>query len=164
MRSARNTLVLGTIFVVACNSAPRTISSAHLGREVAVIGPLEVPLGKIVTIDASIVEGDETRLKAYTGITLLSVNTVDGRLLPTPILIRWRPSFQVHEPDNWQWSQSHVRAIGFQNGEFIGAPDGLFDYVGPYATQSWFFEVYFEVLKVLPLTKDSEAQSSGSHP
>lgn len=141
--------IMLTLVLVACNTPERSIPYNQLGHTLKVKGPLGVPLGKLITIDGSIVDGVALDSIAYQGKPVVSVSKVDGKSLDKPVLIRWVPSFQVQIPAEWNQFNSRVRAVGFQNGEFRGAPPGLFDYVPAYKTFGWYLDVYFEVAKVV---------------
>lgn len=56
------------------------ISAAKL-NSIKVIGELGIPLGQIAQIEATIISGDSSQMKAYQGRYLLKVTTVDGKTL-----------------------------------------------------------------------------------
>jgi hypothetical protein len=76
----------------------------------------------------------------------LRVDTVNGRELEVPQLfsssnlqlVRKVPALKVGD---------RFKCAGYERGSFVGSPDGAFKYVEPYATQGFFFELEFVVLK-----------------
>lgn len=55
-----------------------------------VIGHLGHPLGSVVRVTGTSVDGDETRSKANSGQTLLKIETVNGKQLAKPIYFTFR--------------------------------------------------------------------------
>ena len=125
-------------------SNPIPLSELH---ERGVAGRLGPRMGTIVEVTGTVVE-NESKMKADVSEPFfLRVEEVNGQTLQTPELfsssamklIRRVPSLKIGD---------HFKCVGYERGEFKGSPDGEFEYVLPYTTQGFFFDVDFVVLKV----------------
>jgi hypothetical protein len=107
---------ISVIVLLACvitstvlSQAPHTksILATELDQ-IDVIGELDVPLGTVVDIEATIVSGKSLRLKAFDGQYLLNVTKVDGKTLKKPRVCEFvaapgnaanlaTDSFQLHQ-------------------------------------------------------------------
>jgi hypothetical protein len=110
-----------------------------------VIGKLGMPLGKIVTIEADMVDGGQLSDKALEGVTLLKVRSVDGQSVREPIFLRFS-WFETVPPAPLS---GRVRLVGYETGAFTGVPAEAFAYIPPVASQSFHFESAFIVLKAM---------------
>lgn len=124
--------------------APAPIQAIELSER-PVIGDLGHPLGKIVTIEGVVADGDFTRKKADVGGTLLRIQSVDGKPLQSEVIYHFAPSSLVKIAKPTVGSRFKYR--GYETGEFSGSPAGEFQFTGPYATTSFHFSMRFEVLK-----------------
>ena len=111
-----------------------------------VIGYLGQPLGKIVTIDGTIYDEDQEHRKAPRG-NLLDVSHVDGVPLKQVRRIDFRADAFVDVKKDQFSDGDRFRLVGYEDGGFSGPPNGVFDYVGPYATVGRYFRTQFVVLK-----------------
>jgi len=126
-------------------SQPSPIPLSEL-RERGVAGRLGLRMGTIVEVTGVVVENKSNAKADVSEPFFLRVDSVDGRKLDTPQLfsssamelIRRVPALKVGDS---------FKCIGYERGGFQGSPDGEFKYVGPYATQGFYFHVEFVVLK-----------------
>jgi hypothetical protein len=114
-------------------------------NERPVVGSLGQPLGKMVTVEGVVAEGDFTRKKSDVGATLLRIQKVDGRPLKHEVIFHFSPSSMVtiEKPA----VGSRFKYVGYETGAFTGTPPGEFKYTGPFATTTYHFATSFEVLK-----------------
>jgi hypothetical protein len=156
MKTSRPLSVLVTLLIVATVSqlvvasdiqAPDrgTVKIDDLNVRGAVIGLLAVPLGKVVTIDGEVVDGATLRMKAFDGVLLLQVSTVDGQKLPEPCAIR----FGWFATADAKKLKGRVKLVGYETGQFTGVPGDAFQHIAPVASQKFHFESSFVVLKAL---------------
>lgn len=129
MTRARNAILPITVFVVGCSGSksassqkPTQVMWNQIGEEVEIIGPLGVPIAKIVTIEGHWVGKDFLRSKGDLTEKLLWAEKVDGRPLKKPVLQQVRSrSFQHFEIK--EESGQPFRALGYSEGFFEGFPD-----------------------------------------
>lgn len=131
-------------FVSFASSAdPLRISVDALEAPNMVIGKLGLPLGKIVTIEADIIDGSRLNGKAFEGGTLLEVRSVNGQSVRVPCSLRFS-WFDTVPPAPLT---GRVRLIGYETGVFTGVDAEAFAYIPAVASQGFHFESAFVVLK-----------------
>ena len=128
-----------------------SLSAASL-NERDLIGALGIPLGQVTEITATIVSGDDLKMKAHAGQYLLSVGSVGGTSLDKPPTIRFvvhflskvrlaTDRFSLYELENARKARSldssqvtelekgykgrTVKLLVYETGSFIGMPYGL---------------------------------------
>jgi hypothetical protein len=122
---------------------PTPITVDQLGRR-KVTGKLGHPLGAIVTIEGQAADDTYTREKADAGRTLLRIESVNGKQLRREVVF----PFVVIETVSIATPSvgTRFKFVGFETGEFIGMPDGVFKYVEPFATTGYYFRSSFVVI------------------
>lgn len=159
---------------------PLTASSITLEQlqRAAVIGSLGHPLGKVVEIEATIIDGDETFQKQYSGRYLLRVEKVGGKPLKEPSLLTFGaalgsnfklPSdgFELYERKYGRrpmglstdakrelqrgFVNSTVRLLAYETGSFHGIPNGLPKGYPVWADVGFGFSTYLLLVQELPL-------------
>lgn len=73
-------------------SEPSSVRAEELGGTIQVIGKLQQPIGTVVQIEATIVDGETLRMKQYEGAYLLRVESVAGKRLAGSPVLRFEPS------------------------------------------------------------------------
>jgi hypothetical protein len=134
--------------VVATDGKPAedlVVKIDDLNSRGAVIGLLAVPLGKVVTIEAEIVDGTKLRAKALDGVALLQVTAVNGQKLTEFRVIR----FNWFATADAKKLKGQVKLVGYETGCFAGVPGEAFLHIEPVATEGFHFESSFVVLKAL---------------
>jgi hypothetical protein len=139
--------VLTGSWLATADEAPReaTIHASQLKPD-QVIGRLGHPLGTILTIDGTILDGDSLRLKLYSGTTLLNVSRVNGQTLEKPVYREFGPystSLAIDVPPVGR----QFKYVAYETGRFEGAPTGLFKYVPPMATTGYHFNTSLVLLR-----------------
>ncbi|MDH4129391.1 MAG: hypothetical protein OEV44_11580 [Spirochaetota bacterium] len=132
-----------TVFSFAINKSK--ISYGSLNYKTLVIGSLGKPLGKIITIEGSIIDGESTRTKEDSGKLLLEVYLVDGVKLKKPVIINYS-TFSWASIKNIR-ANNKFKYIGYETGGMTGIPDDAFKYIPRVATKSYGFSVYFQICK-----------------
>jgi hypothetical protein len=130
-------------FASAAN--PLRVSVDALEAPNMVIGKLGLPLGKVVTIEANMIDGGRLSGKALEGVTLLEVRSVNGQSVREPCFLRFS-WFDTVPPAPLT---GRVRLVGYETGVFTGVPAEAFDYIAPVASQGFHFESAFVVLKAV---------------
>ncbi len=160
---------------------PRAVSVSELNSGVAVIGELGVRLGTLVTIEATIVDGDELGSKMNWGSYLLKVTKVDGNPLnPAPMLHFYVFGSDVDiEPDHFSLYEMKtgkktgelndrqirelnkgyvgrkVRLLAYEEGAFYGNPtvsESLWDCMIWQSAPNFCFQTRLAVMRGLPET------------
>lgn len=133
---------------------------------------LSVPFGKICSMEVVVVRGDDLKLKVYEGTYLLKVQSVNGEKLPEPILFSFQDktgrlpgSFGELYRSNHKKSTGaiavkeiqrlelnyvgrHYLIVAYETGQFIGFPEGYFDYQPIQSGTSFHFENSLVVLSI----------------
>jgi hypothetical protein len=132
-----------------------------LGGDVEIVGRLGYPLGTMLTVEGTRVEGDS---KYH--LRVLGVDRVNGEELPTPVDIDVvffsdsmrnltptgtpiKPSvpiFDISEPR----VGDRVVYKGYEDGGMVGFPEEVFKYLPAIASDSRHFKVSFIALEVQP--------------
>lgn len=126
-------------------SQPSPIPLSELWER-GVAGRLGPRMGTIVEVTGVVVENKSNAKADVSEPFFLRVDSVEGRKLDKPQLfsssamqlIRGVPALKVGDS---------FRCIGYERGGFRGSPDGEFKHVEAHATQGFFFNVEFVVLK-----------------
>lgn len=146
------------------------IHAAQLNQR-TVLGRLKTPLGKVVTIEGEIMDGDETGRKINTGTYMLRVEKADGRMLTPPVEIRFSadPELKLATDHFERYEHVHgkktgslagyeiekldegyvgrkVQLSGHETGRFYGTPDYPTDDYPLVAMPGYHFSTYFVVL------------------
>lgn len=79
-------LIAGLTGLRAADNEPKSIPAESLNA-IQVIGKLGVPLGKVATVRATVVDGDSLRTKADSGSYLLKITEVNGIKLDTQPIV-----------------------------------------------------------------------------
>ena len=111
--------------------------SGHLGK----------PLGTVCKLKCQLIDGSETRSKAWSGRTLVRVSEVDGQLLTSVVIL----PFQAHDSatlDGLDRGQTFVVAA-YESGSFVGIPEEAFEYIPICGTTDYHFESHLMILKKL---------------
>jgi len=82
------TIIACTLVARADDQAPKSISVESLDT-IPVIGMIGVPLGKVATVRATVVDGESLGMKASQGHYLLKITEVDGTKLNSEPIIRF---------------------------------------------------------------------------
>jgi hypothetical protein len=127
----------------AASNSRQSVNYADLGNKIEVIGPLNEPLGKLITIEGALVPEDKRRtyVEANETEALFEVTKVQGRQLDTHVRIDVR-SFAFHRVLIPQ-DQSGVILKGYQTGGFEHIPEEAYKIVGPTTNAKWHFRVGF---------------------
>ena len=123
------------------DSKPLTIAEVNRRK---VIGELGHPLGTVVTIEGQAADETYTREKSDAGRTLLRVKSVNGKELAQEVVFPFASLETVKLTPPVVGSR--FRLIGFETGEFVGMPDGVFDYVPRFATTNYYLRASFVVV------------------
>ncbi|ODA30977.1 hypothetical protein [Planctopirus hydrillae] len=143
-------LVLSGSLLAQNKSVETPITLEELHRR-QLLGQLGLPLGTVATIDAVVTSGDETRVKAYQGLYLLTVTHVNGQPLEKPPLMRFvvdslsstvnlphdkppllfgakqeggNPTASQKEIEKEYVGKTH-RLVVYESGGYAGIPDNL---------------------------------------
>jgi hypothetical protein len=114
---------------VASDSAKTNPVSVKALEETMPIGHLEVPLGTVVRVTGTTVDGDTFRTKAAAGKIFLRIDTVDGKALEEPVVFEFGRAFprdadQIPEPPADEWFDYYVHEEG-QFGGVVTPPRKL---------------------------------------
>jgi len=139
-------VIFSAIAVSASNeqSLP-VITIADLNYPNKVQGRLGQPLGRIITVDAEVVDGKETRVKALEGATVLRVLRVENKELPGPMIstYTWLPTVPTKK------LAGRVRFLAYETGAFVGVPHESFEHILPFAAQGFYFQTSLVIVKAL---------------
>ena len=147
------------VFIISCNKCPTVkekgcpdnshskILSAPISEKVRV-GKLGFPLGTVIKIEGSFYNGDKTRLKALSGIMLMKVGKINGKIVKKPVLLRFIPNKKLFPniKDNDNFS-----VYAYETGKYTGVPTGAFKYILPVTTTGFHFRNYLVLLSFTPL-------------
>lgn len=133
---------------------------------------LPVPFGKICSLDVVVVRGEDVKKKFYKGTYLLKVESVNGKKITEPILIPFQDKtgqlpgdhFELYKSEHKQQpgiiEESEIRKlemnyvgircsiVAFETGQFIGFPEGYFDYQPIQSGTSFHFEHSLVVISI----------------
>lgn len=164
-------VIVGAVLVIVApvfappaeqNARKRSVRASELGGDVAVIGALRQPLGKLVTIEGRSADGEVLREKAKLGTTILFVETVDGKAVPDGTWVEILPygPRETYEggPEDEQGVVTlgyRCKLLGYETGGFSGSPSGAMKASGEFfADHGWYFTTDFRYVKVLKNEKD----------
>jgi len=125
-------------------STLETIHVSTLSRA-RVIGELGSALGEIVTVEGIASDGAYTRKKSDLGAVVLRIRAVNGKPLKSEIVLHFLP-FQG-APIDAPSAGAEFKYVGYETGEFAGAPEKAFKYVPSAATTNYGFTTSFVVLR-----------------
>ena len=93
-----------------------SISVSEFGRG-NVIGLLGHSLGKVVRVTGTAIDGDSTRMKRDAGKTLLSIETVNDKKLPNPVVFTFlRAKKGIEKPEPGAKFDYYVHEFGYFDG------------------------------------------------
>ncbi len=100
-----------------------SISSASLNQR-DVMGELNLPLGKVTQVMATMISGDSTRSKARAGLYLLQVHAVAGMVLPSKPLLEFEvdPGVKVKELEK-NYVGKKVKLVVYETGHYTRIPE-----------------------------------------
>lgn len=129
-----------------------SISWHSIGDNVKIIGKTGVPLGEIIKISGTVIDGSTTGLKAYSSSKLLKVYKVNGIELDTPQIIEYDVFMStIKNPDvNFEF-----QVKGYETGCFTGTPRGLNSLV-MIASTGYFFSTSFTITEIISLKESAE--------
>lgn len=85
---------------------------------------LGIPFGTIAKLEVQFFSGNDLHLKYYTGMTLLKVNSVNGKTIKDTITLTF-----TDETGSLKASVGQKLTImAYETGRFSGIPDNYFDY------------------------------------
>ncbi len=135
------------LFAIASSASDTTVPAGKLGREISVIGFLEVPLGKVCTIKGKMLEEKELNWKGAEGLKFIRVTRVDGKALPQPVQI------QVYSTPGFSLSKlkpgEEMELKGYESGGFQGIPDDPALKECIWQDTAWHFSTQFNAFKKL---------------
>lgn len=169
--------ILASAACQAAEKQPRTISVADFNRStVEITGLLGLKLGTFAEIEAMIVDGASLLgRKDLQFAFLLSVEKVNGKQLPAPLVIQFqipfrnlnlvvsyhdlpkvndrfanppKPSDEEFEAMKRRYVGSRYKLAVYETGIVGGHPDKLTDDIGPWANFRPYFHTYLEVLAI----------------
>ena len=141
-------LAVAATFTVVAAQSPRNAPPAdpltidEINQR-GVMGRLGHPLGTIVRVTGRTVDGDQLRLKEFSGKTVLQIERVDGKLLSSPMLFPFQAFLDMIDDPA---AGRRFEYIGYETGAFTGRPQGTFDHVPPIPSTAWRFSTSFEIL------------------
>jgi hypothetical protein len=107
------------------NSQKRTILNPYIEIDTFVIKPrLGIPFGTIAKLEVQFFSGDDLHLKYYTGMTLLKVNSVNGKTTKDTVTMTFTDETRSLEASGGQ----KLTIMAYETGSFTGIPDNYFDY------------------------------------
>ena len=139
--------ILSFFSIFSFSKNKNIIHYSGLGNSHLVIGSLGEPLGKIITIEGIIIDGDDTRMKENSGKLLLKVELVNGNKLKKSVTIDYRTFNWAKVKD--MTVNKRFKYIGYESGDMTGIPYDAFKYIPMVATRSYGFSVYFQICKEL---------------
>jgi len=155
-------VVVGVVLVIVApvfappaeqKAQQRSVEAFDLGQDVAVIGKLGHPLGKMVTIEGRSAKGAVLRDRGVEDETILFVEKVDGERVRDGVWLRLRPFWSGHQQEVRAGKKCTLR--GFETGGFTGSPSGAMKEFGTaFATYGWHFMVWIEYVKVVSEVED----------
>lgn len=127
-----------------------SVRFSDLGSPIQVIGPLDQPLGKLITIEGKPVpqSARNGRWSRDIAKNLFSVENVNGKKLPQPRWIQLQfPPFRFPNGQPELLDRPYTFE-GYQDGGFVNEPEEAMEAIGLlYATSGWHFEVVFVVVE-----------------
>ena len=121
------------------NTAKRAMIHVDALQPGQVIGRLGEPLGKVVTIEAEIIDGDTLKQKAMMGLWLLHIKRVGDQRKDALMSVEGVVLPKTHG--------APIKLIGYETGRFIGTPSEAFKHIPAMATRGFGFETSFVALK-----------------
>ena len=107
----------------------KNISVGNFGAE-NVIGYLGPPLGQIVRVTGTAIDGDSTRRKSDQGKTLLKIETVNGETADIPFVFEFlRSKKSVEKPNPGDQFDFYVHEYGAFEGVVVPPPQFNIEYV-----------------------------------
>lgn len=107
------------------NCQKRTILNPYIEIDNFVIKPqLGIPFGTIAKLEVQFFSGDDLRLKYYSGMTLLKVNSVNGKTIKDTVILTFTDETRSLESSLGQ----KLTVMAYETGSFQGIPDNYFDY------------------------------------
>ena len=116
-------------------------------RDRGIAGRLGPKLGTMCQVTGVVVQNKSNAKADVSEPFFLQINTIDGKKLEIPRLFS-SSTMQLKRRVAGLKVGDTFDCIGYETGSYTGAPDGLFDHVESFATQGYFFEVNFVVVKV----------------
>ena len=118
-------IILLSFAALKANSQKRTILNPYIQVDTFVIKPrLGIPFGTIAKLEVEFFSGNDLHLKYYTGMTLLKVNSVNGKTIKDTVTMTF-----TDETGGLETSTSQTLTImAYETGSFQGIPDNYFDY------------------------------------
>jgi hypothetical protein len=160
--------------------AQKPMDHRALGKDVAIVGQLGVPLGTVVEIDATIIAGSSLGRKGLDSEYLLKVSKVGSKSVAQPPICQFHPSpfekvnlarddFSLHElktgRKTGKLSAAQIEAlqrgyvgktyrlIVYEEGVFSGVPANLPENYPVWADRGFGFRSYLMVLRIIPEPK-----------
>jgi hypothetical protein len=147
MKMLAAALIAAALFIslaVHGNAGESAITISELnGRKIT--GVLGAPLGKVVSIEGTVVADCFRKMKSDEGETLLKVERVDGRAVKaeTIIPLRMVPSGSLKMPEpGYRFCYR-----GYESGSFTGIPEEAFRYMPQASAEGFQFRTYFLVIR-----------------
>lgn len=139
---------------------------------------LDYPFGTLLTMEVLIVDGDEIQLKQYQGVYLLKIISIENKKVDNPIILTFRDETGKFPNDLFKLYKylygndigsitskiqkemkkrcvgKMFKVIAYETGEFIGIPDGYFQYQPIRQDTGFHFDNYLII--VADLTEPQE--------
>lgn len=160
----------------AAEKEPKSISVESLNT-IEVIGKLGVPLGKVATIRATVLDGDSLQTKQSSGSYLLKISEVNGKKLDKESIVDFAlapgsdvklangdfalyklktgkeadslTSEQIDKLKKDYVGQSFLLQV-YELGGFTGIPDDMPNEAGVWQDTGFYFHTYLRVLREVP--------------
>jgi hypothetical protein len=120
----RPILVILLFFVtIKANSQNYTIIQP--GTDIAIKPQLGIPFGTIAKLEVQFFSGDDLHMKYYTGMTLLKINTVNGKVLKDTVILDYTDETKSLKKAD---AGEKLTLMAYETGNFTGIPDNYFKY------------------------------------
>lgn len=117
--------ILLFFFTIKANSQNHTtINQPDKTTDFVIKPQLGIPFGTIAKLEVQFFAGDDLHLKAYTGMYLLKINSVNGKAVKDTVVL----DFTDETKSLSQKNADQLTIMAYESGSFIGIPDNYFNY------------------------------------
>ena len=162
-------ILLIAVFKVSAQTKQATVS-AHDSMANTISPMLGIPFGTIAKLEAEVVDGDGLRIKAFEGVYLLKINTVNGRVMHDTLVLPFTDETGSLASDNFELYQyvtgktatslpgadiekmkknyigKKLVLMAYETGKFTGLPKDYSKYRPIKADRTFHFEHYLVVV------------------
>ena len=127
------TISLTIVCILAKSQIRKGVSFPSDSNEIKLKTELGIPFGTVCKLEVETYAGDKLLWKAYSGVYLLKVNSINGKRINDTLILRYTDETetlsdaQIAKTEK-KYPTKKITIMAYETGQFSGIPEKYFDY------------------------------------